>query len=318
MNPRRERLWHGSLFDWWSGDQGRSSGYKFPRAFFRRGGHGKIPVTGTSLALPVINEAARKLLALLRSAEVAGRSLKTLLIRASQQGKVSAQIYVKEKVVAQQISRHALEALGLAGIELIYSDPHSPASVVSERLMSVGSGTLTDEILGIPFHYATEGFFQINLPVYEMVLRDMQIFVLADRPVIDLYSGVGSIGLTIGGKNPTLVEISGSAVAEMRRNLRALGRHANIVHASSESALEYINSNATIIVDPPRAGLHEKVIQELLIKAPERIIYLSCNPVTQARDVMMLSETYGIREHIGYNFFPRTPHIEHLVILDRK
>ncbi|MGE5327844.1 MAG: hypothetical protein ACM3KH_00765, partial [Thiobacillus sp.] len=90
------------------------------------------------------------------------------------------------------------------------------------------------------------------------------------------------------------------------------------VLATSESSLDCITKDETIIVDPPRAGLHEDVIKRLLYETPERIIYLSCNPVTQARDVAMLASNYGIRHHQGYNFFPRTPHIEHLVILELK
>jgi 23S rRNA (uracil1939-C5)-methyltransferase len=135
---------------------------------------------------------------------------------------------------------------------------------------------------------------------------------------IDLYSGVGTIGLTIGGDNVTLVEVDENAVREMKRNIDTLGLSANAVLAPSEKALEHIVADKTIIVDPPRAGLHEDVINRLIEVKPERIIYLSCNPVTQARDVAMLGETYGIRHHRGYNFFPRTPHIENLLILDLK
>ena len=105
----------------------------------------------------------------------------------------------------------------------------------------------------------------------------------------------------------------------MERNIEKLGRTgAKAILAPSEKALEHISGDATIIVDPPRAGLHEDVVKRLLETAPERIIYLSCNPVTQARDVARLADTYGIRHHQGYNFFPRTPHIEHLVVLDKK
>src|SRR5690606_30376496 len=141
------------------------------------------------------------------------------------------------------------------------------------------------------------GFFQVNIPVYEMALRDMRGYILPNTPVVDMYSGVGSIGLTIGGDSPTLVEVNDYAVAEMKRNVKTLGKNATIVHASSETALEHIDAEATIIVDPPRAGLHEKVVEELLEKAPQRIIYLSCNPVTQARDVMRLAESYGVLAH---------------------
>jgi len=156
------------------------------------------------------------------------------------------------------------------------------------------------------------------LPIYEQALQDMKAWIPADRPAVDLYSGVGTIGLTIGGENVTMVEISEAAVTEMKRNITALEREKAVkaILAPSEAALDHITGDATIIVDPPRAGLHEDVVNKLLSAAPQRIIYLSCNPVTQARDVARLAEKYGIRAHRGYNFFPRTPHIEHLVVLD--
>lgn len=296
---------------WWDNEKER-----IDLAFFQRGGKGKIPVQGTGLARPEINEAAQKVLQLIQSTDIEARNLKTLLIRCSQKGEVSAQLYLKDKAAANQLQVEKLESLGLQGIEIIHSDYRSPASVITERLQSVGSSVLHDDILGVPFHYATEGFFQVNIPVYETALRDMQQYILPNKPVVDMYSGVGSIGLTIGGNAPTLVEVNEYAVNEMHRNVTALGKSATIVHASSETALEHIDPQATIIVDPPRAGLHEKVVEELLEKAPQRIIYLSCNPVTQARDVMRLAEKYGVLAHTGYNFFPRTPHIEHLVVLD--
>jgi len=104
----------------------------------------------------------------------------------------------------------------------------------------------------------------------------------------------------------------------MKENIENLKSTAGVVLAPSEKAIDYIITEATIIVDPPRAGLHAAVIDRLLEVTPSRIIYLSCNAVTQARDIALLSEKYGIRHHRGYNFFPRTPHIEHLVVLDLK
>jgi len=137
---------------------------------------------------------------------------------------------------------------------------------------------------------------------------------------VDMYSGVGTIGLTIGGEHVTLVEINEHAVKEMQRNIHALGRenNAKAVLAASEQALDYIHPDNLIIVDPPRAGLHADVIDRLLEQLPPRIVYLSCNPVTQARDVASLQQHYRIAWHRGYNFFPRTPHSEHLVVLEKK
>ena len=289
-------------------------------AFFRRGTHGKITIKATSLASPPITAASKIILQALRDLQVEGRTLKTLLIRSNRAGQVAWQLYVKNKEVDAQAIINAVQLDNAVCGEVIYSNPQSPASVITKRLTVKGDGVLDDTILDVPFRYATEGFFQINLPVYEQALRDMREWVEPGKPVVDLYSGVGTIGLTIGGKNVTLVESNEHAVREMQRNISELGQEgsAKAVLAASENALEYITSESCVIVDPPRAGLHEDVANKLLEAAPNRIIYLSCNPVTQARDIMRLADKYGIRHHQGYNFFPRTPHIEHLVILDKK
>lgn len=297
---------------WWDKEIGQ-----LDLAFFRRGTHGKIPVDHTSLADPAINRAAQAVRDVLRARGTQAFTLKTVIIRSDRQGNTAAQLYVKDEDFAV-FTEEEIISIGVTGFETIFSNPKSPASVITHRMQTWGTPTLTDTILDVPFTYAVEGFFQINLPIYEQALRDMKQWIPEDRPAVDLYSGVGTIGLTIGGKNVTMVEISEAAVTEMKRNITALERDkaAKAILAPSESALEHIKEEATIIVDPPRAGLHEDVINKLLETTPERIVYLSCNPVTQARDVARLAEKYGIRAHRGYNFFPRTPHIEHLVVLD--
>ena len=334
-------------------DRDDTSGDTLDLAFFRRGSKGKIVVDDTSLAHPEINNLARAIRDLLRHKRVAARQLKTLLIRCNQSGSCVWQLYLKDRL-PEIITADEAAKLPAQGGEIIYSDPRSPASRITKRLARFGNTTLTDTILGVPFHYACEGFFQVNIPVYEQALRDMREWVLrdrtgqhsgrqlehhqkiirdprkvaqifsevllaADRPTLDLYAGVGTIGLTIGSGNVTLVEINADAVREMQRNIAELDRtDARAVLAPSEQALNYITGKEIVIVDPPRAGLHPDVIATLLQQLPPRIIYLSCNPVTQARDVALLQQNYRIVHHRGYNFFPRTPHIEHLIILDKK
>ncbi len=346
-------------------DREELSGDTLDLAFFRRGSKGKIVVNGTSLAHPEINNLARAVRDLLRHKRVAARQLKTLLVRCDQSGSCVWQLYLKDRL-PEIITADEAAKLPAQGGEIIYSDPRSPASRITERLAHFGNTTLTDTILGIPFRYACEGFFQVNIPVYEQALRDMKEWVPYNKArqerqldqlathgytdnqqraisqkksgqlhvgpglfsddiravrlsTLDLYAGVGTIGLTIGGGNVTLVEINADAVREMQRNITELDRTgARAVLAPSEQALNYITGKEIVIVDPPRAGLHPDVIATLLQKLPPRIIYLSCNPVTQARDVSLLQEKYEIIHHQGYNFFPRTPHIEHLVVLDKK
>lgn len=289
-------------------------------AFFKRGGKGKVIVDGTSLAHPSINKLAIEIRDLLREKPIVARQLKTLLIRSDQQGNAVWQLYIKDKI-ENLISDDEAKLLSAAGGEIIYSDPKSPASRITERLNKFGDTTLSDTILGVAFNYACEGFFQVNIPVYEKALSDMKAWINCNEklPTLDLYSGVGTIGLTIGGNDVTLVEINEHAVAEMQRNIIKLNRpNAKAILAPSEKSLEYITGEQIVIVDPPRAGLHADVTNRLLETEPPRIIYLSCNPVTQARDVRLLQEKYEIAHHQGYNFFPRTPHIEHLVVLDKK
>jgi len=297
-------------FSWYGDDDG------LHLSFFRRGTHGKIAVDATSLARDEINTLARTVRDFLAAQNVEARQLKTLLIRCDQRGNAVWQLYVKD-MDFDAISQIHAATFPAQGGEVIYSDPKSPASRISKRLVAFGNPVLTDTILDVPFRYATEGFFQVNVPVYEAALRDMQSWLPTnDKRIIDLYSGVGTIGLTIGGDNVTLVEINADAVREMRANITALHKNAQAVLAPSEKALENISSDSIIILDPPRAGLHDDVTEALLEKLPPRIVYLSCNPVTQARDVSRLLEKYQIVYHQGYNFFPNTPHIEHLVVLD--
>lgn len=291
---------------------------KLELAFFRRGTHGKIPVENTSLAYPKINTVAIAIRNMLRSKEgVRADMLKTLLIRSSQTGETVAQLYVKDPNF-NFISEKEIDSIGISGFELIFSNPQSPASIITKRIMQWGKINLSDKILDIPFTYAVEGFFQINIPVYEQVITDIKKWVTPNKKLIDLYSGVGTIGLTVSNSETKLIEVNKQAYKEMKQNILSLNREKDVeaILESSETALDYITSDAIIIVDPPRAGLHNDVIEKIIESSPERVIYLSCNPITQARDIEKLSEKYYINWHRGYNFFPRTPHIEHLVILD--
>ena len=304
---------------WWEKSEENENEGELSLAFFKRGGKGKIPVFGTSLATSEINQAGQKVLAILRDRKTASRDLKTLLIRANQKGEISAQLYVKDEKF-ESFSKKEIASLGFKNFEIIFSNPKSPASVITKKIQSQNQENLQDSVLGVNFNYATESFFQINLPVYEQALRDMKKFIDISKPTVDLYSGVGSIGLTIGAGDLTLVEINEPAVEEMRRNIAELGREktTKAILSPSEKALEFIEKGANLIVDPPRAGMNREVCEKILEIEPEKVIYLSCNPATQARDIAILSKKYEIIYSRGYNFFPRTPHIENLIILELK
>ena len=146
--------------------------------------------------------------------------------------------------------------------------------------------------------------FEIALKKIKTVVRAQQKKTPKSK-VIDMYSGVGTIGICVGAD--MLVESDSSNIAMAKLNVE--GTDTEIVHATSEYAVEHITPGSVVIVDPPRAGLHTSVIDQILEAKPSKIIYLSCNPSTQARDVRYLSEKYSVKFAQVYNFFPRTHHI---------
>lgn len=274
-------------------------------AFRQRGSHRKIPIDKSSIERPEIFKKATEIIDELNARHEEARKYQSLLLRCNQNGEVSGGLY----------------------------ENHHPHPVFSN---------LTDTILGVEYSYSPNGFFQINLPVYELTLKEIKPYVTTDN-VLDLYSGVGTIGLSVASDHHlTLVECDKPAFRELNNNITKTGQSASPVKtdasdsvpeeyrsesltsnilgilSKSEDVTEYITPDQTVILDPPRAGCDDKLINKLLEVTPERIIYLSCNPATQVRDVKELLKKYHIDSVKTFNFFPRTPHIENLVILTRK
>jgi 23S rRNA (uracil1939-C5)-methyltransferase len=291
-------------YSFWGDDDG------LHLALHQRGSHGKQIVTGSELAMPALDTGANAVLAALSKLHPRAGDLKTIIVRSSQKGDVVAALYTK----LDSFTKISLPG-GVKGLRVYHSNPKSPASVPTKLLYELGDATLQDDILGKPFTYDVESFFQVNLPVYEKALTRIKEHCQADP--VDMYAGVGSIGLSVGSK--TLVELDPPTATMARINCTGSDPvQAEVVEASAEKALEYIVHDKPVIFDPPRAGLHAKVVERCLEVLPPQIIYLSCNPATQARDLALLQEKYTINFFEVYNFFPKTPHIETLAVLGLK
>ncbi len=248
-------------------------------AFHSRGTHRKIPIVQSSIERPEIFARATKIIDELNVQQAEARTYQSLLLRCNQQGNVSGDLLVNGQ-----------------------SHPQMPV--------------LHDTLNSYTYSYSPNGFFQINLPVYELVLQEIAKYISTQK-VLDLYAGVGSIGLSVArNRELTLVEINGAAFIEMQHN--AADTNAHCILAKSEDVTDYITPDCTVILDPPRAGCDAKLIERLNTVQPQTIIYLSCNPITQARDLAQLATNYRIKLVQPYNFFPRTPHIENLCILSKR
>ncbi|MEK7152660.1 MAG: hypothetical protein AAB834_01825, partial [Patescibacteria group bacterium] len=194
----------------------------------------------------------------------------------------------------------------------------SPASVRTALLYELGTVQLHDSLLGRPFVYDVDSFFQVNLPIFERTLQRIKEQCKQDGALVDMYAGTGSIGLSVADESVDLIEVDPATAAMARINATASDTKATVIEAPTEKVLEHITHEKPVIFDPPRAGLHDKVITSTLEMTPPQIVYLSCNPATQARDLAKLQETYAMTYFESFNFFPHTPHIETLAVLERK
>jgi 23S rRNA (uracil1939-C5)-methyltransferase len=293
-------------YSFWGDDNGLSL------ALYRRGTHGKEVLTGSELAMRPIDRAAGGVLHELQKLNTHAGDLKTIVIRSSQHDQAVAALFVKTK----SFFKLKLPA-GLQGLRVYYSNPKSPASVSTKLLQELGDATLQDELLGKTFSYDVDSFFQVNLPVFELALTRIKDHC-AGAAITDMYAGVGSIGLSVAHERVNLIDIDDASTAMARVNATASNLDAEVIQASTEKVLEYISGAEPVIFDPPRSGLHDKVVERLLEALPQQIAYLSCNPATQARDLAKLQGSYQIDYFETFNFFPRTPHIETLAILSAK
>jgi 23S rRNA (uracil1939-C5)-methyltransferase len=281
-------------------------------ALYQRGSHGKQIVTGSSLAIPAVDAAANSILFELNKLAVRAGDLKTIIIRVNQRGEAVASLFVKTKTF------HELPLpVALKGLRVYHSNPKSPASVPTKLLYECGSVQLEDMLLGEPFLYDVDSFFQVNIPVFETALKHIKAG-LNEPAVTDMYAGVGSIGLSVARESVDLIELDPATAEMARSNARASQLITNVIESFSEKVLEYIVADKPVIFDPPRAGLHDKIVDHVLEVLPPKIVYLSCNPATHARDLAKLQTNYDIAQFELFNFFPHTPHIETLAILHRK
>jgi 23S rRNA (uracil1939-C5)-methyltransferase len=293
-------------YSFWGDDDG------LHLALHNRGSHHKTIVQGSELALPALDAGARAVVAELQKYNPRAGDLKTIIVRCSQKDEVVVSLFTKRG------DFHKIQLPAeVKGLNVYYSNPKSPASVPTKLLYSLGDSTLTDELLGKSFTYDADSFFQVNIPVFEAALAKIKEHGATDN-LVDMYAGVGSIGLSVAEKHVQLVEADTATAAMARVNAEKSGVDAEVIESPSEKVLDYIVSDKTVIFDPPRAGLHDKVVKRTLEALPPKVIYLSCNPATQARDLALLQEAYNIVYFEGFNFFPHTPHIETLAVLTKK
>jgi 23S rRNA (uracil1939-C5)-methyltransferase len=288
---------------------------------------GMIKVTQSSLVPDKVNIVSREILNCLRQAGVPKADLKTLQVRYSFLTRTCvATLFVKNIEFDTTTVSGLVDnlKLGLQGLEVVYSEPKSPASVYSQKLASYGDYDISESISGMTLKYPSNGFFQVNPHMFEEVLKDIKDFLGKIGEIdllVDLYAGVGTIGLGLADVVNKVegVEIFSDAKVYADNNIELNSLvNVNFEETLAESVLDKVARADCLVVDPPRAGLHPKLNQAILDNPPKVLVYLSCNPKIQVADVDIWKDLYECKLVKGYNFYPKTPHVEMLMCFVRK
>ena len=201
--------------------------------------------------------------------------------------------------------------------------PSNIKGIIVNSKTLYGDNFLIDKIGDKYFKLSYDSFFQVNNYVSSIIFDLIDKHILKDENILDLYCGVGTLGLSTYIKDKKLygIEIVENAINNAIYN----AKHNSVVNYEykcgkvEDQINRYINENiGVVIVDPPRKGLDKKALNSILAINPKQVIYVSCDPITLARDLNTLKDRYKIEYICALDMFPNTYHVETFVVLERK
>lgn len=184
-----------------------------------------------------------------------------------------------------------------------------------------GSGYILEKICDYTYKISGDSFFQVNTYTCELLYKKVLEYLDVSKldNVLDLYCGTGTIGIFVSRyvNHVFGVEINKNAIEDANYN-KELNNISNIDFKCLNANLVDYEGYNKVIVDPPRSGLDEKTINYLLNGNFEKIVYVSCDPVTLARDLNILKDKYNVLEITPVNMFERTYHVESVCVLEKR
>jgi len=191
-----------------------------------------------------------------------------------------------------------------------------------------GRKYITEKIGDLSFKIGPKSFFQTNSDQAEVLYKSAKKLadITKNDTVYDLYTGTGTIAQFIASNAKKVIGIDSVPEAIEAANLSAIDNNisncmffaGDMKNMFSDNFIQKNGKPDIIITDPPRDGMHKKVIEQLLKIMCRRIVYISCNPATQARDIALLKEKYEISNMQTVDMFPHTHHVENILVLDLK
>jgi 23S rRNA (uracil1939-C5)-methyltransferase len=260
-----------------------------------------------------------------------GGFLRTLMLRTTSTGEMMVVMAVYDWL--EQELFDLLEFLKkkfpqITSLQYVYSNKPNDTLQGLEIKTYSGRDHILEVMEGLKFRISAKSFYQTNsLQAYELykITRDFA-GLTGNEVVYDLYTGTGTIANFVArnAKKVVGIEYVEDAIKDAIINSKENGISNTSFFAGDMKDIlndEFIDTNGrpdVIITDPPRAGMHEDVVKVILQAMPEKIVYVSCNPSTQARDLALMQENYSIEKVQPVDMFPQTAHVENVVLMVRK
>jgi 23S rRNA (uracil1939-C5)-methyltransferase len=257
--------------------------------------------------------------------------LRTLMIRISSTGEIMLviQLFKEDKEKRELLLNHIAETFKeITSLQYIINEKGNDSIYDQDIILFQGRDHIFEEMEGLKFKINAKSFYQTNsTQAYQLykIARDFAD-LKGDEIVYDLYTGTGTIAQFVASKAKKVIGVESvpQAIIDAKENARLNGIDNTVFYDGDMAKVftqEFIAQNGhpdLIITDPPRDGMHQKVVMQILNILPEKVVYISCNSATQARDLALMKEDYVIEKSQAVDMFPQTHHVENVVLLKRR
>lgn len=257
--------------------------------------------------------------------------MRTLMVRIASTGEVMLIVVFarpEQEKIDDLMGAIAAEFPEITSLLYVVNQKVNDTIADQEVITYRGRDYINEEMEGLQFRIGPKSFYQTNsLQAYELykVARRMAC-LKPDDLVYDLYTGTGTIANFVARqvKKVVGIEYVPEAIADAKLNSEVNGIDNTIFFAGdmkdvlTDGFIAEHGRPDVMIIDPPRAGMHEDVVNVILNARPERIVYVSCNPATQARDLALMDSLYRVEEVQPVDMFPHTQHVENVVRMTRR
>lgn len=257
--------------------------------------------------------------------------LRTLMIRTASTGEIMVliQFFEDQKKERELLLNHLKQKFPeITSLQYVINPKQNDTIYDQEVVCFSGRDHIFEEMEGLRFKINAKSFYQTNSEQAHALYNVARDFagLTGNELVYDLYTGTGTIAQFVSKKAKKVVGVESvpEAIEDARANAVLNGISnveffvGDMKNVFNDAFITQHGSPDVIITDPPRDGMHKQVVEQLLQVAPPKIVYVSCNSATQARDLALMKDTYKVTKVQPVDMFPQTHHVENVVLLEKR